>query len=366
MRRWCVALLPAELPAGPVVLRRWDEGDLNRLLAAIEVSLPELHRWLPFAAHMPTADEERAVLRTATANFDGDRDYAYFLIEADSGELVGCCGLHPMSDAVAGIGYWARTDRTGQGYATAAAGALTRAAVEHLPGIDSVEIHCDAANHASAAVPARLGYRLVAGVARERLAPGHTGRGLVWVKTREAFNGWPPSRVAVRRAGPGDLSVLTAQMGQIEFFEDRLARQHEGRGVLLVAVADTEAVGDVYLWCEEPAEAETRRHLSGVPSLNHLEVRTDAQRQGVGARLTLAAEAQAVVRGASRVYLGVEPDNTGARRLYERLGYVEWSHGVVPTGWTVTRDGRNEEYRTVMHILVKQLVGDSERILSDP
>jgi RimJ/RimL family protein N-acetyltransferase len=47
-----------------------------------------------------------------------------------------------------------------------------------------VEIHCDEANVASRAVPARLGYRL------DRIddvgvtAPGETGRSMIWIAER--------------------------------------------------------------------------------------------------------------------------------------------------------------------------------------
>ena len=81
------------------------------------------------------------------------------------------------------IGYWVRSDRTSRGYATAAARALTEAAFAHLP-VDQVEIRMDRANRASAAVPLKLGYRLFGHEEREVLTPGHTGRGLIWVRRR--------------------------------------------------------------------------------------------------------------------------------------------------------------------------------------
>jgi RimJ/RimL family protein N-acetyltransferase len=134
---------------------------------------------------MPTAEAELAVLQEGEASFDADTEWSYMLYELDSGELVGGAGLHQRAGpTVVEIGYWVRTDRTGRGYATAAAGALTDAAFTHLAGIERVEIHMDQANLASAAVPRKLGYRLDREESREVLAPGHTGRGLVWVIDR--------------------------------------------------------------------------------------------------------------------------------------------------------------------------------------
>lgn len=156
---------------------------LDQVLAAVAASLPELQRWLPWARAMPTADEELAVLEAGEADFDADREWAYLLFEVGSGQLVGGAGLHPRGGpGTVEIGYWVRTDRTGRGYATAAARALTEAALAHLAGVEQVEIHMDAANGASAAVPPKLGYDLVRH--HDGVAPGHSGRGLVWVRRR--------------------------------------------------------------------------------------------------------------------------------------------------------------------------------------
>jgi RimJ/RimL family protein N-acetyltransferase len=44
-----------------------------------------------------------------------------------------------------------------------------------------VEIHCDEANTASAAIPRKLGYRLDRVIAHEPEAPGESGRRMIWV-----------------------------------------------------------------------------------------------------------------------------------------------------------------------------------------
>jgi len=44
-----------------------------------------------------------------------------------------------------------------------------------------VEIHCDVANTASAAIPRKRGYRLDRVEAHEREAPGEQGRRMIWV-----------------------------------------------------------------------------------------------------------------------------------------------------------------------------------------
>ena len=124
--------VPVEIPV-PVhglVLRRWALADAERLLAAIEHSLPELREWMPWASVQPT------------------------LLE---------------------IGYWVRSDRTGRGYATSAARILTDTGFDCCPDVDRIEIRCHPANLASAAVPPKLGYRL---------DTSGTGGDLIWAVTR--------------------------------------------------------------------------------------------------------------------------------------------------------------------------------------
>jgi RimJ/RimL family protein N-acetyltransferase len=71
---------------------------------------------------------------------------------------LGSTGLHTRRGPQAReIGYWIHVDHVGQGYATEASAALTKVAFK-IDGMDRVEIHCDPANLASAAVPKKLGY----------------------------------------------------------------------------------------------------------------------------------------------------------------------------------------------------------------
>jgi GNAT superfamily N-acetyltransferase len=162
--------------------------------------------------------------------------------------------------------------------------------------------------------------------------------------------------VEVRRAAPADLAALVAVLGQRHFFADRLARQRDGRGVLLVAWLDGRPVGDVFL-DRGPADApEVRHHLPGVPMLDHLEVLERLQRRGIGTALVQAGEDTARPLGHRHLALGVGVDNPGARRLYERLGYADWGHGTIVGTW-VDRDRAGPPVRVSerLHLLVKPL-----------
>ena len=131
-----MSLLPNTLTAVPLVLRRWNQVDLPAVMGAIEVSIDDLAMWLPWAKHgVPAIDSERDVFATGAVDFDYDADWAYSIIEMDTQELVGGCGLHPRDGHTRlEIGYWVRSDRRARGYATIAARRLTDAAFQFVPG----------------------------------------------------------------------------------------------------------------------------------------------------------------------------------------------------------------------------------------
>ena len=186
-------LLPDRLIAGPVELLRWREKFVDDLLAATVASYAELHEWMPWASTIPTKAALREVVDAGYASFEADQEWQYLFREVETGEVVGGGVLHKRvgPDGLE-IGYWVRSDRTGCGYATAGAGALTDAAFRSLPKLQFLEITMDKANHASAQIPRKLGFRLDREVSRDIVTPGHTGRGLVWMLNRST---WESSRL---------------------------------------------------------------------------------------------------------------------------------------------------------------------------
>jgi len=183
-----VAALPEEIRTERLSLRRWSLDAIDDLREAIMASFDELHRWMAWAATMPTDDVLRAVIDEAIVDFDEDAEWRYFAFERDSGALVGGTGLHRRGGPEElEVGYWMRTDRTGRGYASEASRALTTAAFESPLGIERVKITMDPANAASQAVPRKLGFALEAEYQREPVTPGHTGTAISWVMDRSRW-----------------------------------------------------------------------------------------------------------------------------------------------------------------------------------
>ena len=190
-------MLPEEIEVGALglTLRRWRADDASRALAAVESSLAELRRFMPWAMETPTLESIGAFLGTVVSG----ATLGFGLFDA-GGELVGGFGLHDRrGPGILEIGYWVRSDRTGRGYATAGARALTDAALDAFPEVDRIEIRCDPANVASAAIPLKLGYRLDRTVVVEVEAAAQTGRQQVWAVTRDPPT-WP--RTSGRSAPP--------------------------------------------------------------------------------------------------------------------------------------------------------------------
>jgi ribosomal-protein-serine acetyltransferase len=175
---------PEELSSDGVTLRRWRPADAGLVYRLVSESETYLRPWLPWAAGYTPA-----MARAFTGGCEQDWASAagfQYLIEHD-GAPAGGAGLSARrGPGVLEIGYWVHPAHAGQGVATAAAGALTRAALG-LPGIGRVEIRHDLSNAASAQVPRKLGYARV-GTEPGRLgrAPAECGTAVVWRIMRPA------------------------------------------------------------------------------------------------------------------------------------------------------------------------------------
>jgi RimJ/RimL family protein N-acetyltransferase len=144
-----------------LVLRCWMPQDAPKLQAAIDASLPELRRFMPWAKAEPEPLEAKVVrLRHFRGQFDLGQDFVYAIFDSDERECVGGTGLHTRLGPFAReIGYWIATPHTKKGLATEAASALVQVAFR-VDGVARVEIRCDPDNVASSAVARKVGMKL--------------------------------------------------------------------------------------------------------------------------------------------------------------------------------------------------------------
>lgn len=186
--------LPERFDLDDVVVRRFTPDDVPALVRATHQSYDHLHPWMSWAT--PEGTTEAALRRfvdesvalpahgpEATFGIFAKRTSAPSASESRSGDerLLGSCGLHDrVGPGAIEIGYWLHVDAIGHGLMTRVVGALTDLALAS-GDIGRVEIHCDEANLASAAVPRRLGYTLITVRTTDR--PGgaaDTGRQMIW------------------------------------------------------------------------------------------------------------------------------------------------------------------------------------------
>ncbi|WP_169746846.1 GNAT family N-acetyltransferase [Demequina gelatinilytica] len=155
---WEMWDVPPRVETERLVLRRYEPGDLEGMHASILDNLDHLRPFIPWAKHEPLSlaerEEQLAEYRRA---FDAGEQFRYAVVDRATGAFIGGAGLHTRvgPDALE-IGYWISADREGQGLASEAVRALTRAAF--AAGARRAEIWCDLENARSNAVAERCGF----------------------------------------------------------------------------------------------------------------------------------------------------------------------------------------------------------------
>lgn len=164
-------------------LRRPTPADAEALHEAVKATFAELHPWMPWATDPVRIEDQRAWIERAETGWAAQEAFKWLIVESPDGpeKLIGVISLMDrVGPGALEIGYWLRTGATGRGVITRAGTWLTDTALA-LPGIERVEIHCDAANVRSGAVAQRLGYRLDRLEPAEPQAPGDSGLDQFWV-----------------------------------------------------------------------------------------------------------------------------------------------------------------------------------------
>lgn len=158
----------------------------------------------------------------------------------------------------------------------------------------------------------------------------------------------PATRDAVDR-----LLVVDDHLGRRDQLLQRWELQDSGEDLFLLASRDGEFIGHTMLLRRSKYPAVQAAYAPAEINGLHAYV----QGQGIGTAILSAAEEYAQHWGLEQIGLAVGPDNVGARRLYERLGYQEWTAGQVIDEWTEKDADGNviEEHRDPCDYLLKPL-----------
>jgi len=142
---------------------------IEPLREAVLDSIPELSRYETWAHAGYTLEEAAEYVNWWRETRTAGSAYYFAVLELGSDVLLGSCGL---SDLVsehrrAGLGFWIRQSRTGEGFATDAARTVMQFGFEDL-GLNRVELEIAVDNAASRRVAEKLGC-VFEGVLRQRL-----------------------------------------------------------------------------------------------------------------------------------------------------------------------------------------------------
>lgn len=211
-------------PARSIRVRHGDEElelaptlmtDAEAIADAVNASLPELRRFMPWAHSQHAALSQLERLRGAEADYVAGRDMGMALFRPRAGqrrELLVMCGLHPrvpLNPSSLEVGYWAPTRHAGKGLTTFAVKCLLVYAFDKL-GSDRVQVMCDEANVASRRVIEKCGFGFEATLRHMTGKPSasiveagfvHTGRNPMFALFPDTFEAlpWVPElRAALR------------------------------------------------------------------------------------------------------------------------------------------------------------------------
>ena len=173
---------PDRIVTDRLVIRRESVDDAVAIADAIDRNLVRLVPWMGWATEEATQPSAQlARIAEAVEQWDAGKMFDYGIFDLDGGAFLGKIGMHRrIGPHGIELGYWLDAQAEGRGVISEAVAALMREAMM-LDGIRRVEIHCDAANLRSQAVPRRLGFVLDRIEHRPIAAVSETGEHMVWV-----------------------------------------------------------------------------------------------------------------------------------------------------------------------------------------
>ncbi len=342
---------PVEIPAGPLLLRPWRDGDVDALHRALED--PELVRW----TGLPSRPAAEWVTTTWPGRWADGTGAALAVVDASTGALLGGVDLHGVdaSAATAEVGWFCVPAARGRDVGTQAVGALCRWALG-TAGLHRLTAQVQVGNWASRALAEKAGFT-VEGVLRDAPAPGGR-RADTWlasllatdeVRDRRAFPalGRPTDGVvALRRLREDDLPDVQRACDDAESarwlpmpvpYTDQDARDWalgtvpaEWAGGTVASVAVVDAGTDELLGAVALVPGRDRTGEVGYWTAPW------ARGRGIAVRATQLHTAWGVqALGLARVTLLTDVGNTASQRVAAKAGFAR--EGVARAARTVPR-----------------------------
>ncbi|MFD2169757.1 GNAT family N-acetyltransferase [Tumebacillus lipolyticus] len=178
--------VPEKFETKRLLIRAPKDQDAQMLYEAICESFDDLKRWMTWAQQKPILAETQANIRKARQQFYDREDLKLHLFDKETGQLVGCSGLHRIDWQVRKfeIGYWVRSSFAGRGLITEAVAGITDFAVRKLAA-NRIEIRTNPENARSIRVAERSGFTLEGTLRRDSFdVTGELRDTLVFAKVR--------------------------------------------------------------------------------------------------------------------------------------------------------------------------------------
>lgn len=146
-------------------------------------------------------------------------------------------------------------------------------------------------------------------------------------------------RIEIRPAEAAQLDLLESTFDPDSLSRDhyrRYEKQQRGDGIYLIAWHDQTPVGHFLLLWSGPHDAAVMDAID-ITNSAYLEAGATLgryQRRGVATAIIQEAERLAKARGCTHIGLEVgSTDNPDAKRLYTKMGYVDWGGGEFLIQW---------------------------------
>lgn len=143
-----------------IIMRPLELHDAPEIVFAVEESLNELKKYMPWAHFPQTIDGQRKRIIENHHKYWAGKDFGFGIFASDGKKFLGGCGLHPRTLNLLGleIGYWIRTSFAGQGLCTEITKALTVYCFSYL-GLSRLQCGFDVRNIGSERVIAKCGFK---------------------------------------------------------------------------------------------------------------------------------------------------------------------------------------------------------------
>jgi GNAT superfamily N-acetyltransferase len=143
------------------------------------------------------------------------------------------------------------------------------------------------------------------------------------------------------------IEIIPSEDTQIEFLQSELstqvsinnhqkrhAVQQSGKGLYLIAWQDSKPVGHFLLRWDGPETDTSGMYPYPTPYLEAGGTKKAYRRKGVATKLIKRAEEIIKEKNYNTIGLAVGTiDNPDAKRLYEKLGFMDWNKGVFEVSW---------------------------------